>query len=310
MVLLDSRAQASQWDYGLYVLFSTDDGVTDGQEIHFAAQGDGIASVVLAEETDDGVVCAVPNQLLTEARTIRIYAYVDDGDTGRTVKRWQLPVFSRPKPADYVYEETEVYSFHTLQDEISGLDTRVTALEAGGGGGGGGAVTSVNGQTGAVVLNAASVHALPDTTVIPAAYDDTAVRGLISAKYTKPSAGIPKTDLASAVQTSLGKADTALQSVPPTYRTSADQDVLDSTKVNTDDPRLTDARTPTAHTHAASDVSFNSSTTYAAGTIGAEVKSLNENKANSADVYSKTYIDALIGEIDGLAEQINEVIGI
>lgn len=31
------------------------------------------------------------------------------------------------------------------------------------------------------------------------------------AKYTKPSGGIPKTDLASAVQTSLGKADTALQ---------------------------------------------------------------------------------------------------
>jgi len=32
-----------------------------------------------------------------------------------------------------------------------------------------------------------------------------------SAKYDKPSGGIPKTDLASAVQTSLGKADTALQ---------------------------------------------------------------------------------------------------
>ena len=31
-------------------------------------------------------------------------------------------------------------------------------------------------------------------------------------KYSKPSTGIPKTDLASAVQTSLGKADTALQS--------------------------------------------------------------------------------------------------
>ena len=32
--------------------------------------------------------------------------------------------------------------------------------------------------------------------------------------YVKPSGGIPKTDLASAVQTSLGKADTALQSAP------------------------------------------------------------------------------------------------
>lgn len=37
--------------------------------------------------------------------------------------------------------------------------------------------------------------------------------------YSKPSTGIPKTDLASTVQTSLGKADTALQSVPETYVT-------------------------------------------------------------------------------------------
>lgn len=56
---------------------------------------------------------------------------------------------------------------------------------------GGGAVSSVNGQTGAVVLDAEDVGA-----------------------YSKPSSGIPKTDLASDVQTSLGKADTALQSAP------------------------------------------------------------------------------------------------
>lgn len=38
-----------------------------------------------------------------------------------------------------------------------------------------------------------------------------AVAAGINAKYTKPSAGIPKNDLATAVQNSLGKADTALQ---------------------------------------------------------------------------------------------------
>lgn len=49
--------------------------------------------------------------------------------------------------------------------------------------------------------------------------------------YSKPSGGIPASDLASAVQTSLGKADTALQSVPSTYRTAAAQDAIDATEV-------------------------------------------------------------------------------
>lgn len=45
---------------------------------------------------------------------------------------------------------------------------------------------------------------------------DLATTSQVNAKYTKPSGGIPKTDLASDVQTSLGKADTALQSAPVT----------------------------------------------------------------------------------------------
>lgn len=40
---------------------------------------------------------------------------------------------------------------------------------------------------------------------------DTDLKNEINGKYTKPSTGIPKTDLASAVQTSLGKADSAIQ---------------------------------------------------------------------------------------------------
>ena len=48
--------------------------------------------------------------------------------------------------------------------------------------------------------------------------------------YSKPSGGIPKTDLASAVQTSLGKADTALQSHQSlaAYRTATAQDTIDA----------------------------------------------------------------------------------
>ena len=51
-------------------------------------------------------------------------------------------------------------------------------------------------------------------------------------KYSKPTGGIPKTDLAQAVQTSLSKADSALQSVPSAYRTASAQDTIDNGKVD------------------------------------------------------------------------------
>ena len=77
-------------------------------------------------------------------------------------------------------------------------------------------VTSVNNKTGAVTLTASDVGALPSDTPIPAAVTEQTVSGWGFTKntgtYTKPSGGIPKSDLASDVQTSLGKADTALQS--------------------------------------------------------------------------------------------------
>lgn len=115
-----------------------------------------------------------------------------------------------------------------LEKTIAGTVEPVTHLEKvidqyGGGGGGGGSVTSVNGKTGNVTLGAEDVGALPADTPIPAAVTEQTVSGWGFTKntgtYTKPAAGIPKSDLSSAVQTSLGKADTALQSVPSGYAT-------------------------------------------------------------------------------------------
>ena len=85
------------------------------------------------------------------------------------------------------------------------------------GGPGATAVNSVNGKTGAVELDADDVGALPADTPIPAAVTEQTVAGWGFTKstgtYSKPSGGIPKADLASAVQESLGKADTALQNI-------------------------------------------------------------------------------------------------
>lgn len=46
--------------------------------------------------------------------------------------------------------------------------------------------------------------------------------------YVKPESGIPKSDLSAGVQASLDKADSALQAIPASYRTAAEQDVIDN----------------------------------------------------------------------------------
>jgi len=77
-------------------------------------------------------------------------------------------------------------------------------------------VNSVNGKSGDVTLDASDVGALPDDTVIPSEVTEQTVSDWGFTKntgtYSKPSGGIPSTDLSTDVQTSLGKADTALQS--------------------------------------------------------------------------------------------------
>ena len=104
-----------------------------------------------------------------------------------------------------------------LEKTIAGTVEPVTHLEKVieqyGGSGGGGSVT----------VDAA----LSETSENPV--QNKVINAALAAKgtYSKPSSGIPKSDLASAVQTSLGKADTALQSVPNTYRTAAAQDLID-----------------------------------------------------------------------------------
>ena len=101
-------------------------------------------------------------------------------------------------------------------------------------------VTSVNGKTGAVVLDASDVHALPDSTVIPSAVTEQTVAGWGFTKntgdYSKPTGGIPASDLAAGVKESLNKADTALQSAPVTSVNGQTGDVVIEASEGTPEP--------------------------------------------------------------------------
>ena len=88
------------------------------------------------------------------------------------------------------------------------------------GGSGGGEENVID----AITFNGAAVPVTNKTAAITADIPDEVTESTVSGwgftkntgTYSKPSGGIPKTDLATAVQTSLGKADTALQSYTET----------------------------------------------------------------------------------------------
>ena len=88
----------------------------------------------------------------------------------------------------------------------------------------------------APVATSGSYDDLTNKPTIPAPVTEQTVSGWGFTKntgtYSKPSSGIPKADLAAAVQTSLGKADTALQEHQSlaAYRKAAAQDAIDAQK--------------------------------------------------------------------------------
>ena len=120
-----------------------------------------------------------------------------------------------PKYTDTVYDDT------AFKNRLTAVENEVADIEAGSG-------SSFSG----------SYNDLTDKPTIPDAVTEGTVSGWGFTKntgtYSKPTGGIPKTDLASAVQTSLGKADSALQSHQSlaAYRTASAQDTIDKGKVD------------------------------------------------------------------------------
>ena len=120
-----------------------------------------------------------------------------------------------PKYTDTVYDDTAV------KNRLTAVENEVAGIEAGSGSGFSG-----------------SYNDLTDKPAIPDAVTEGTVSGWGFTKntgtYSKPTGGIPKADLAPAVQTSLGKADSALQSHQSlaAYRTASAQDTIDKGKVD------------------------------------------------------------------------------
>ena len=117
-IVPDKEGKLTQWDLNRKVIVTGYEGVA---EVHFASPRDDHGAYVV--ELKDGEA-EIPNILLTMAGTINVYVYPAD----RTVFATALWVMAREKPDDYVYTETEVLSWRTLDEKIGDLAELTTTV--------------------------------------------------------------------------------------------------------------------------------------------------------------------------------------
>lgn len=106
----DGRSSFWQWDLNQRLVV----GENLCNEIHFSNKLNGSAMVCRVYKDETISVVDVPNILLQDSENVHVYAYVTDGNQKYTKRETWFTVNPRPKPADYVYTETELYTVEEM----------------------------------------------------------------------------------------------------------------------------------------------------------------------------------------------------
>lgn len=117
-----------QWELGRKVRISpwVDLSV---DEVHFAKDGDTEALVVEPKEENGVITAEIPNILLQTTTNIVVYAVQAFEGCEKTLDSCVLSVTPRPKPANYVYTESEVKVYKVLEDRVRHLEENSVSSE-------------------------------------------------------------------------------------------------------------------------------------------------------------------------------------
>lgn len=107
-----------QWDIGRRLV--VDDTVCC--QVHFNNGTTEEALAVEVHEQDGQRWVNVPNILLQSARNLIVYTYKKDSNGAQTRQSQVFNVYARRKPADYVYTETEILTYHALDERLKELE--------------------------------------------------------------------------------------------------------------------------------------------------------------------------------------------
>ena len=127
MQIYGGRTYFWQWDLDQRLV---SENFKIGDKVHFHNTMHCKALVCEAYEQYGVVLVDVPNILLQNSLPITVYRMEDDGDGGyHTQQTVSFEVKQRARPDDYVYTETEIFSYAELEKRVNALEKR----EPGGG---------------------------------------------------------------------------------------------------------------------------------------------------------------------------------
>lgn len=109
-----------QWDTNVKLLI--DESIEKVDEVHFNARYSKEVLCVKVYRTDTETYVYIPNILLQQTYDILAYTYRDDENSNHTNYDTVFTITPRPKPSEYVYTETEVFTYKSLENRIIELE--------------------------------------------------------------------------------------------------------------------------------------------------------------------------------------------
>ena len=122
-----------QWDVN-QTFEITGSNLTTAPPIHFGNKAREEAVIVQSEIVDGVIRVPIPNTLVAEPFPIYAFLVVIDGDVANTKQVFEIPIVTRPKPADYEFvDDKDVINYEYLSDRIvrfeDAVNDRVDGLE-------------------------------------------------------------------------------------------------------------------------------------------------------------------------------------
>lgn len=117
LTIYNGRDALWQWDSGQRLIVPHGSGC----EVHYKNPGEDMALVVNTYDLDGQTVADIPNILLQRAGELTAYVYLCIGDAC-TIDKTVHHILPRPKPADYVYTETEIKTYTALEERLDEIE--------------------------------------------------------------------------------------------------------------------------------------------------------------------------------------------